>query len=118
MPYRKRRKLKPGLKFVVGDAWDSLGEPYVMPGSIVEAIGLPGDTVFVNGRGYEVKEGKLALRVVEGTLAERRDLRGQKAIGFCFQQHITTNEEQLKPLCEAARDLCRRVLESVGSRNA
>jgi hypothetical protein len=114
MSYRKRSKVKPGLRFKVGDAWDGEGgEPFVAEGSIVEAIGLPGQTVFVRGRGYEVEWGMLAFRVVEGKLGERDELSGRAPVGFVFQQRVTKFDHQLEPLSDAARELRDLVIRQV-----
>jgi hypothetical protein len=120
---KRTPRIRKGALFRVG--WDVRAEdggrynkPYVLEGSIVEAIGLPGQTVVVRGRGYEVEHGKLAFRVIEGELSDRKDLRGVEAVGFCFQANLTRNEDQLQPINRAAEQLRDLVLRQVGVRDA
>jgi hypothetical protein len=109
----RRTRIRPGALFRVGNARAEDGgksdKPYVLEGAVVEAFGLPGQTVIVRGRGYEVEHGKLALRVVEGELSDRKDLHGVEAKGFCFQQ----NTRGLEPLNRAAERLYALVVKEV-----
>jgi hypothetical protein len=110
--FRKDTPVEPGVRFKVGAVTND--EPFVMPGSVVEVIAYPGQRVEVNGREYKIPINALGLRVVRGELGPR--LKGFPIAGFMFHQVIT--RDSLHPLCLAAAELKRRVLRSVGVKNA
>jgi hypothetical protein len=119
---KRTKRIRPGALFKVGDARGESDrtrsdKPYVMPGAIVEALALPGQTVVVGKRSYEVSHGMVALRVIEGELSDRRDVRGFEAVGFQFMQNVTKNESALQPLNDAARAIREYVMRAVKGRH-
>jgi hypothetical protein len=109
-------RVKANLRFKIGlaraeDRGDIYGDPFVLPGSIVEVVAYPGQRLEVNGKEYEIPFGSLALRVIEGQLSNRREVRGKEAVGFTFYQSVTG--ASLAPMSLEAAKLKRRIIAEI-----